>query len=125
MSGRRWYTAMRHGAKTLDHAKWAKIVDEAGNAIAARFGRDHVFAPATPTRDRRDVRNVSLRSTDFVVSAQTILDVEAALAGALEAVAEIEALVKDDIDSARRDRIAAQLERMIHKIGERLKRGVS
>jgi len=119
---RRYYRAIRAGAHALNMERWTKLVDDAETAVSAAH-RDHVFDPAVDYA-KREWRHATFQPTDFVISAQTILDIEAALAIGAELVAEAESLAKDDLDSARRARLVLAIERAIENVGRRL-RGAS
>lgn len=120
----RYYCALRNGASVLDEARWAKLVDEANFALMTdrpSFSSSAAADSPAPSRSRM----VVLHPTDLVVSAQTILDVEAALALAEELRFEIESVAKDDLDSARRARLVRVIENTIEVVGRRLRRGQS
>lgn len=121
----RWMRAARAGARTLNLDAWSRIVDEATEAMERYYSRRSFSFEATEpsSTDIRDRRHVILEPTSLIISAQAVLDLEAALAHATMLIAEIEQLASEDMDAARRARLMRTIEACREAIAARLRRG--
>lgn len=114
-------TAMRHGARRLDIAKWRGLVEEAAKLLEKSHSSLSEFAVCAPSKLPKS-RIVDVRSTQMVVDAQLLLDLERALAEAEMLRVELEEMAAEEITRWRDARIRRQLDEAIVRVQQRLLR---
>lgn len=123
----RYFRACQLGAGPLNEAGWAALVEKAGAALekdrAVIYGDATFKSPSISAARANLERHVMLGPTHLVVDAQTVLDVEFALAHATELQREILEIAADDLEEARRARLIRTINRAKAAVEKRLKRG--
>jgi hypothetical protein len=121
VSRERYHRARLAGGGHLRDEDWSKTVDRAIEIADASRPTWQEMAAMSPGFGRKVVEHVALAPGQMVVSAQLVLDVEAALSEANTLHMELRELAEHhDVGVARRERIAAKIEDAIAKIKKRL-----